>query len=309
MCRARLCAVESPLFMNSNRLRLVLQPSAWFGLMLSVLVFASSASAKTHLKISANGAAIDAFQNWTGATPWAEIKNYKNGNATRPVIDLLLQLQALRAGGLDFDFELVRTLTYEQAKIAVIEGRAQLTAETIWDSEISEHPQALLKSETILRDGDFVKGVYGLPTNQALMKISSVEELRKHAGAVVSTWSLDVKTLENMKPANIVQTATPDLAYAAIKKGQADFTLAEFSSSPDLSSESGGARLVPVPNCKVAISGSRSWVISTKSPDAEAIQKALAAGIKVLRENGTIDRAYRESGFFNPRVADWKRIF
>jgi hypothetical protein len=285
------------------------RPGAWLGLCITALVATPFAAAKPHLKISANGAAIDAFGNWTGATPWAEIKNYRNGNASRPVVDLLLQLQALRAGGLDFDFELVRTLTYEQAKAMVLDGRAQLTAETIWDDEINEHPGALLKTDAVIRDGEFVKGIYILPANQALLKLSGMDELRTRIGAVVSTWSRDLKTLEDMKLAGIVQTATPDLTFAAVKKGQADFTLAEFSSSPDMSSEAGGARLVPVPNCKVAIAGSRSWVVSAAAPDAETVRRALTAGIKVLRENGTLERAYRESGFFNPRVAEWKRIF
>src|SRR4051812_38693753 len=74
--------------------------------------FATPAFAKTHLKISVNAAAMDAFNNWNVSGSWGDIKSFKNGNATRPVVDLVLELQALKAGGLDFDFELVRELTY-----------------------------------------------------------------------------------------------------------------------------------------------------------------------------------------------------
>lgn len=267
------------------------------------------ASAREHLKISANAAAIDAFSNWTTGTAWDQIKSYKNANAIRPVVDLILELQALKAGGLDFDFELVRALTYELAKVEVIEGRAQLTAETIWDDEIDAHGKALLRTEPIIRNGEFVKGVYVLPGNEPLLKISTPEELRACIGAVVSSWALDAKTMEDIKLKGLVKTATPELVFAAIQKKQAEFTLAEFSGRPDMSTELAGVKLVPVPQCKVAIMGSRSWIVARNSPSAAAIHKALVAGTKILRENGTIERAYSECGFFNPRVADWKRLF
>jgi hypothetical protein len=284
------------------------------GLVIAAFALAGSflappAAAKVHLKISACAEVTDAFENWTAATPWEQIKNYRNGNASRPVVDLLLELQALKAGGLDFDFELVRKLTYELAKIEVIEGRAELTAETIWNDEIARNANALLKTDEIIRTGEFVKGIYVLPTNARLLKINSLDELRDSVVAVVATWALDVKTMDEMKLKGIVKAIRPELVFSMIQKQQADFTLSEFSASPDMGIVSGGTKLVPVPNCKVAILGSRSWVVSKASPQADEILSALTNGVKILRENGTIERAYQESGFFNPRVADWKRLF
>lgn len=266
-----------------------------------------AADAKTHLKIAAPGSAIDAFENWTAGISWERITHFKNGNANRPVVDLVLELQALKAGGLDFDFELVRVLTYDQAKKLVIDGRADLAGETIWDNEID--PDSLLKSDTVIRNGEFVKGIYVLPSNQALFKISSLEELRGFTAVVVSTWALDLKTLEDMKLKGVIKCATPEIGFATLQKQQADFILWEFSANPDLSTVIAGVKLTPVPNFKIGIMGSRSWAVGKSSPNAELLQKMLTAGVKALRENGTIDRAYSESGFFNPRVADWKRLF
>lgn len=268
-----------------------------------------AAHAKVHVKIAANGAAIDAFNNWTAAVAWQDIKNFKSGNASRPAVDLVLELQALKAGGLDFDFELVRTLTYELAKMEVVQGRADLSAETIWDNEIAEHAAAVRKGPEVIRNGEFVKGVYTLPANAKLLAITTLDELRAYIGAVVGTWALDAKTLDDLKPKAVVRKPTPEIVFTTVKAGQADFTLAEFSSSADMAVELGGVKLVPVPNVKVAIMGSRSWCVAKASPEADALLKALEAGEKALRESGTIERAYQESGFFNPRVADWKRLF
>ena len=274
----------------------------------AVALFGSVAEAKTHLKISANAAAMDAFNNWTASTSWSEIKNFKNGNASRPVVDLVLQLQALKAGGLDFDFEVVRALTYELAKQAVIEGNADLTAETIWDDEIAANTAAFVGTDPIIRKGEFVKGIYVLPSNEKLLKLTSLDDLKGSVAAVVASWALDVKTVESLPLKSVHKAATPELVYGAIQKGQADFVLDEFSSQPDMRVERGGVKLIPVPGYKIGIIGSRSWIVSKKSEDADAVLKALMAGTKVLRDNGTIQRAYTESGFFNPKVADWKSL-
>jgi hypothetical protein len=268
-----------------------------------------SALAHVHLKIAANGGLIDGFENWTAGQSWAEIRQFKNENATRPVVDLVLELQALKAGGLDFDFELVRTLRYDLSVKEVFEGRADLSAETIWDSEIPTGAPTLLKTASVIQDGEFVKGIYVLPTRSDMLKITSIGELRSHIGIVVGGWSVDTHTLEKMNINQLVRAVVPAVSFRQMMAGKADFTLYEFSANPDMSVEAGGVRLVPVPNCKVALAGSRSWVVSKNGASAQEIYQALNAGLAILRNNGTIERAFRESGFFDPRVNDWKRLF
>jgi len=119
---------------------------------------------------------------------------------------LVLQLQALKAGGLDFDFELVPSITYELAKKELIHGHVDLTAETLWDDEIAENAETLLKSEPVIRNGEFVKGIYVLPTNDKLLKLASVDDVRGAIATVVASWALDVKTIESMKVKAVVQT-------------------------------------------------------------------------------------------------------
>jgi hypothetical protein len=279
------------------------------GAFLFAATFAPSASAKTHLKISANTIVVESFNKWNAETPWERVDHFAGPYANRPTVDLLLELQALRNGGLDFDFELVTTPNYERAKMEVIQGGAQLTAETIWDDEIADSGGALLKTDPVIRNGEFEKGIYVLPSNEKLLKISSLDELRECTGAVVSTWALDVKTFEGMKLKGLEKAGKPENVFLMIQKQRADFTLAEFSSLPDMSNENSGVKLVPVPKCKVAISGSRSWIVSKATPDSTAIHAALVKGTQALRTEGRIERAYHECGFLNARIADWKRLF
>jgi hypothetical protein len=273
------------------------------------VAFAEQAPARIHLKISADTQIIDSFSKWTAATPWGQITQYSGSYVNRPTVDLILELQALKAGGLDFDFELVPTPNYERAKLEVVEGLVDLSAETIWDDEIAQNADSLSKSDVVLENGQFEKGVYTLPTNSKILSITTMDELRQYVGVTVGTWALDVKTMEAMNLKGVERAIKIENVFLMIQRQRADFTLTEFSGTSDLSVENSGVTLVPVPNFKVAIAGSRSWVVSKKSPNSSAILTSLQIGIKILRADGRIDRALKESGFLNPRVSDWKRLF
>jgi hypothetical protein len=269
----------------------------------------NSQNAPVHLKIAAVKEVVDSFKNWTAATPWEQIKEYKGTFVYRPTLDLVLELQALKAGGLDFDFELVPVPNEARARHELIEGNADLAAEADWDSRFAADADSLLKSDPLVRRGDFEKGIYTLPTNTKLLAITTIDELRQFVGATVGTWTLDVKILSQMNLKGFESAVMIENVFLMIQKQRADFTLVEFSSNPDLSVELGGVRLVPVPNCKVVIDDSRSWIINKKSPNADAILAGIQNGLKILRANGSIARAFSESGFVNPKVATWNRLF
>src|SRR4029077_18229145 len=100
---------------------------------------------------------------------------------------------------------------YDLAKKQILEGHVDLMAETIWDNEIDL--ATMLKTDTVIRQGEFVKGVYALPTSQELLKVTTAEALRGFTGAVVGTWALDVKTMEDMKLKGLVKSPTPEIVF------------------------------------------------------------------------------------------------
>lgn len=278
-------------------------------LALAAAAAAVSAHAGPALKISANSLIADSFAKWTAETPLEKIDRYASPHANRPTLDLVLQLQALKKGGLDFTYELVVVPNYERGKLTVVEGGADLTAETIWDSEIAEHSGVLLKTQAVIRDGEFEKGIYVLPTNSALLGVTSLEALRGFVGTTVGTWAIDVQTLEAMQLKGVEKAPKAENVFLMISKARADFTLMEFSSTADMSNENGGVKLVPIPGYKLALKGSRSWIVSKKSPAAAEIHAALEKGVDAMRQEERIVRAFRESGFFHPKTIEWKRIF
>src|SRR5690606_13743545 len=111
--------------------------------------------------------------------------------------------------------------------------------------------------------------------------------------------------LESMALKRIEKASKVENVFQLIRDGRADFTLLEFAASGDMGIENGGVKLVPVPDCKLALPGGRSWIVAKNSPHAAAIVQALDRGIAALRGEGRIERAFRECGFFQRRVSRW----
>ncbi|ACB73458.1 methyl-accepting chemotaxis protein [Opitutus terrae] len=265
-------------------------------------------SGRIHLRISACSLAADSFRQATAGRPVEAIDAFSGSWANRPTVDLILQLQALKAGGLDFDYELVVQPTHGRSVIEVVQGYCDLTAETVWNSEITELGSQVLKTENIINHGEFEKGLYGLPDNARLQALTSAEQLGEFVGATVFNWSVDVKTLQNMGLKRVDRASCMENVFQMIRQRRADFTLLEFASTPDMSIENHGVKLVPVQNCKVALPESRAWIIAAGSPHAATLLETLRRGIKMLRDQRRITRAFEESGFFQPKVMHWKRL-
>ncbi|MCP4321002.1 MAG: hypothetical protein GY787_03950, partial [Alteromonadales bacterium] len=69
-----------------------------------------------------------------------------------------------------------------------------------------------------------------------------------------------------------------------------------------------GVHLVPVPDIKIGLQGTRHFAVSKRHPKGKEVIKALDAGIKLMKEQGIVDKAYSDSGFFNEKVKHWNKI-
>jgi hypothetical protein len=226
---------------------------------------------KIHLRIAVSTIVAESLRKWTQQVPVAEIARFEHPCANRPTVDLILQLQALAAGGLEFDYELCPHPTHGRALVEVLQGYNDLTAETVWDSEIARNGETLLSSEPVIQDGEFEKGIYVLPGNTRLLNASLPEAFPEFVGVTVFNWPVDLKLLENLGLKRIEKASKTENVFQLIQSGRADFALLEFAGTADMSIENGGVKLVPVPKCKVALPGGRSWVVSRRSAHAAAI--------------------------------------
>jgi methyl-accepting chemotaxis protein len=265
-----------------------------------------ASSGRIHLKISVCSFVAESLAKWTVQTPVEDISRFDSPYANRGAVDVVLEIQILKAGGLDFDYEFVVLPNHGRALIEVAQGYVDLTAEAAWHSEIDSN--TMLKTDSVMEAGEFEKGIYVLPTNQKILKVTSAEQLREFAGATVFNWWADLKLLQNMELKRVDRASCIEKVFQMIHEGRSDFTMLEFASTADISIESNGLKLIPIPNCKVALPDARSWVISKASPHAEAIEHAFRHGLKTLQDGGQIRLAYEQSGFYHPTASHWKRL-
>lgn len=256
--------------------------------------------------ISANKVVYDSFKEWADKKNCNDIDDFREMNLHRGVVELVLICKALNLGGLKPDIQLKKMPNYSRALIEAEKGVVTMPAETAWRIEIDEAD--FYVSDAIFEAGAIEVGIYALPTNVDIMKINSLDELKKFKGVSSDRWVVDWATLKAM---GVKTHSMPKLhlMFKFINVGRADFVLNEFSSEEDFSMEIAGVRLVPVPSIKVGLKGSRHFVVSKKAPNAEKVFEALQDGLKKLRLEGTISRAFEESGIVNPKVKHWKQIY
>jgi hypothetical protein len=262
--------------------------------------------ATMHLRFAVTPLVAESFTNWTRQCPAGEIDDFRGPYASRGAVDFILQLQALLAGGLEFDYELRVSDNIARSAHELTQGYADVNAEALWDVNID--PGSMIAASPLTANGEFEKGLYTVPVNDRMLQVRSLEEARERVGVTVVSWKVDLSTFGAMGLKRIERVFKAESLFSALAQGRADFTLLEFASTPDMSITHGDVKLVPVPGCKVSLPGARSWVVSKRSPHAEEVVAALERGLQALRREGRIERAFRQCGFFHARVVDWKRL-
>lgn len=235
-----------------------------------------------------------------------QVSTFNSPHASRNVVSLALIQKALQLGGLsdvEFEFHLVPNSERERAEVK--SGRVVIGSQDYWDYDFDD---TVYRSDPVIIDGTFEKGLYTHPANAAMLSVRRREELKDRSAVIVGTWKGDVAVLRTLEPKEIHEVYEFQTVQKFLEMGRADFTLLEFSANPGMAVSIFGVSLVPVPGIKVALPGNRCWMVSRKHPQGEQVYKALSIGLKKLQQDGTIKRALTESGFFQNRVKGWRVI-
>lgn len=233
------------------------------------------------------------------------INYYGGSNARRDVIELVLMQQALALGGFQHPLKFVDEENYFRSIRNVLDGNSLSISGTIWYQDLQSQQDHFHISAPIVKDGQFVVGLYTSPTNQRAQTSKTLAQLITLKVATSRQWKPDLDTLQSLGFTKIMYTPNWLNIARMINAGRVDFTLSPVASNPDKTINFDGITLVPIEGVKMAISGSRHWPVSKKHPLGDEFYRALSKGIEELRNDGTIERAYRECGFFHPDLEDW----
>lgn len=237
-----------------------------------------------------------------------EVDKFSGDGARRDIVEIVLLMQALHLGGFNQPIKLHVEPSYLRILRGVADGRFVSSGALMWKNDIDMLSQAFFTSRPLVKEGEFVVGVYTTLKHQKALNNLDPGFLTELNVVTNSQWKSDVQTLKNLGFKHI--TYSPNWVNMArmIEAGRADITLAPFQTTPKMSIAVGDVILYPIQGVKVAIDGSRHWPISRKHPEGEAFYKALERGITQLEAKGIIQKAYRECGFFHSDVGQWKLL-
>lgn len=262
------------------------------------------------ITVAATRSMIDSYRDFLrGRSPY-EITSFTSSpstpHASRSIVVMIMMLQAMKIGGMgEVGISFVETPNSARERAEVKSGRAVVGGQDYWSYDFDD---SVFMSPPIVDKGQFVKGIYVLPSNKGILAVRDKQHLQRYTAVILNGWAGDIALLRSLNLKDLLYTYNDENLFLFLKLGRADFTLLEFSSAPDLSVTQSGVTLVPVPRVKVTLPGSRCLMISKVHPDGRRVYEALAKGLEVLQENGTFTRVFRESGFIPEQVKDWKTI-
>lgn len=270
------------------------------------------ARAEILIKIGVNPTIIKHFKEWTKEVNVYKIDDFSGHSTFRAVPELILMHQAFEKGGLkNYKIQLIEMPNYAralaQANYYSKKKEIYLPGESIWESQIDE--KLFYATDPIVRSKQFEQGIFTLPENEEVLKIKTKDELIQFPATTQKTWSLDVAIHKELGTKRLEYTSQIKSMYLMLKKNRVKWLFWTFPQGDPLKGHiMHGVKVVPVPNIKIGMPESRSWLLPKSAPHTREIFEALQRGIRQLRRDGKIERAFYESGFLNENTKSWKVI-
>lgn len=228
----------------------------------------------------------------------SDMKNTRIG-----FVSLVLFIQALDKAGLAAKFEFINSPNSKRSERLVQTGDALFTMTTLSKGET---PKDTLQSSVLLGPEGLLKGIYGLKSNHALMKVKTLAELKKFNGMAKLTGGDVNKILQEIGLNKLELSPTRKSILRHIAYKHADFVLLGITRATEHQIKIAGITLVPVPGALIQQELSHHFLISKNHPDSERVYPALEKGLNIMRQQGLIKKYYRQQIFFLDDFPHWK---
>lgn len=273
-----------------------------------LLLWASLARAQGEAVLLVEERTYQQYQTFLAGRPPLSVKTFGGQGASRTSIELVLLQQALALGG-DTDrvrFEFMPNHLRLMRELQT--GKYVAAANTVWQDSIGEAPDAFWLSTAVIRNGQFEAGLYTTKARVGSYRIRSGADLLRLSAVSSHGWSSDWRTLSGLPLQQLFDTASWPNMLNMVIADRADFLLAPFQATDDMSFEANGVVFMPIAGVKLGLLGSRHFVVSRLHADGQRFYQALEKGLAIMLARGAFDRAYREAGFYNDKVRDWLKF-
>ncbi len=236
------------------------------------------------------------------------IKDYAGPGSRRDVVEVILMQQALDRADARFDIRFQTQADYGETLDALAEGRAIASATSAWMSDLAGRWEDLYITTAVIERGQFEAGFYTTPDNATALSAQSDAELRRLKAVSSRDWVVDWQTLNAFGVHRLTHADTWSTMVESVFAGEQDYLLAPFQRTEGMKLALERGTLVPIPGVKIGLTGSRHFAISRAHPRGSYFNASLHLGLMRLKKDGVVTRAYRDSGFINARVDDWRAV-
>jgi hypothetical protein len=248
------------------------------------------------------------YQHFIGSRDPLTLKHFGGPYSRRDVVEVVLLQQALQRGGVGRRLHFILSDSEGRTLKTLASGGADVSASSSWKSSTTGQEKKLLVSRALIAQGRFMAGLYFPEHHHALKNLAAYpENIRRYTAVCVESWTPDIVTLKKLG-SPVLLTENWESMLGMLKKQRGDFLLAPFQPTPGLRLQAGGMTLVPVPGIKVGLAGSRHFILWRQGKEAKTLRDALDRGLQQLEAEGTLARAYRESGFENAESQNWRLL-
>jgi hypothetical protein len=235
------------------------------------------------------------------------IRDYSGEGARRDVIEVVLFQQALHLKGGKWDIQFVEQPEYGAMLDGIESGEAIASVTSLWRKDLTTRWSNLYITTAVIERGQFEAGFYTPDSNANALQSRTNKKIKALRGVSSRNWVIDWRTLENFG-ANVHHADTWGEMVEQVFNGESDYLLAPFQSSDDLSLTLPEGTLVPIPNVKIALMGTRHFAISRTHPLGQEFNNALHRGLMAMKKDGTLEKAYADCGFLNQQARDWREV-
>lgn len=237
-----------------------------------------------------------------------QVFDFDSPHARRDVVDFVLIQQAVALGGIELDIRYVPG-NYDARNIrSIANGMLLIGLDSFWYHELIKMQEQVFISQPLIRCGEYMAGLYTSKINERAMSARNVEQVQQLSFVSNSAWAADWHTLTALQPKELVDEPSWSSQAKLVSRGWIDVMLAPFLRGNQFRFTGSGYDIVAIPGIKMMLHDSRHVAVSRMHPDGQIVFTALEHGLTQLRSQGLIEQAYRQAGFFNDAVADWKLL-
>ena len=238
------------------------------------------------------------YREFVGDRDVLGISDFSGKTIRRDVVDMIIAQQALKLGGFKHNFSYFPgKINFRNTKL-LQNGKLLISFDSYWQQDAQALAQDLYISAPVIRNGEYIAGIYTSPGNKKVLAIKALDDLKQFSAVSTPKWHTDWQTLQDLPLRKLVREDEWLSMARMVDMQWIDFLLMPFHSTPDKSFTMEKITLVPVKNIGVKLSDSRHFVISKKHPKGAEAIAAINKGLKRLRRQNVIVKAYTQAGFF-----------